>query len=222
MYLPFATAAQPVSDFQSIKDYLLIERTALCPADIILIFGNRHCVNETAAEGAKLYHKGYAPKIIASGGRPIEDGISEAKTIKNALLKHGVRADDIIIESRSTNTQENVLFSKKMVKKIQPNIPIKRVIGIGTLVAGRRFLMTLAKNWPEVLPMISNKNPFDTPVDEWFNDESFKKIIMSEYSKIPTYVREGFIKEVNLSEINKRIQTDSTIENPCQHLRNGT
>lgn len=213
MLKSFSNAVIPLIDNQHIQDYLLIEKTKLRPADVILVFGNRHSIHKLSEQAAFLYHKGYAPKIIASGGHPDQNNISESQFIKHCLLTQGVHDDDILVESRSTNTQENVLFSKEIMEQRHPKKSVNRVIGVGSIVAGRRFLMTLSTHWPEALPMISNVNPFDTPIKKWITDPKFQEVVVAEYQKIQPYIENGFIKEIDIDNLNLRVQ--NTVKNSC-------
>ena len=52
---------------------------------------------------------------IPSGGKGNDEVISEAEAIKNYLLKQGIKKEKIIIENKSTSTQENMNFSKKII-----------------------------------------------------------------------------------------------------------
>jgi uncharacterized SAM-binding protein YcdF (DUF218 family) len=54
---------------------------------------------------------------IASGGKGSGEDISEAEAIKNELMKKGIDESRIIMENRSTNTVENIEFSKKLIPK---------------------------------------------------------------------------------------------------------
>lgn len=66
---------------------------------------------------AELYKAGYAKKIIASGGKGPDENISEAEAIRKQLIRLGVKEEDIAVEKASTNTYENLLFSKKIMQK---------------------------------------------------------------------------------------------------------
>ncbi|MFP7299745.1 YdcF family protein [Neobacillus niacini] len=52
---------------------------------------------------------------IASGGQGPGEDISEAEAIKAGLLAHGISSNRIILEDRSTDTVENIRFSKKLI-----------------------------------------------------------------------------------------------------------
>lgn len=55
---------------------------------------------------------------IASGGQGRDELISEAECIKNVLVKKGISADRIIMEDKSTSTDENIRFS---IQKMEEN-----------------------------------------------------------------------------------------------------
>lgn len=55
--------------------------------------------------------------IIVSGGQGRDESISEAEAMKRYLVSNGVDVNQIIIEDKSTNTYENMLFSKKILER---------------------------------------------------------------------------------------------------------
>ena len=64
-----------------------------------------------------LYKEKYAPKILVSGGFDKEDHINEAQIMKKIAIEHGVAARDIILETSSTSTYENLLFSHEIMNR---------------------------------------------------------------------------------------------------------
>lgn len=62
-----------------------------------------------------LFDEGYAPAIIVSGGQGADEIISEAESMRNYLLRHGVPESAIIMEAQSTTTRENMAFSKAIM-----------------------------------------------------------------------------------------------------------
>lgn len=53
--------------------------------------------------------------IIVSGGQGSDEPISEAEAMRRYLVKGGIDFERIILENRSTSTQENILFSKVII-----------------------------------------------------------------------------------------------------------
>ncbi|WP_341517911.1 YdcF family protein [Bacillus paramobilis] len=50
-------------------------------------------------------------KVIVSGGQGEDEDISEAHSMRNYLMVHGIDESRILIEDQSTNTYENLKFS---------------------------------------------------------------------------------------------------------------
>ena len=53
--------------------------------------------------------------VIASGSKGPGETISEAEAIKRELVMQGMKESRIILEDRSTNTYENIKFSKRLI-----------------------------------------------------------------------------------------------------------
>ena len=53
--------------------------------------------------------------IIASGGQGADEPMSEARCIRDELVKRGVDAERILLEDQSTDTAENIAFSKALI-----------------------------------------------------------------------------------------------------------
>ena len=58
---------------------------------------------------------------IPSGGKGSDEIISEGEAIKRYLIEQGIEEDKIIVENRSVNTKENMLFSKNKINKVNKN-----------------------------------------------------------------------------------------------------
>lgn len=82
-------------------------------SDCILVLGSHDL--RVAERGAELFLQGLAPYIIFSGGlgnftKEIWDE-SEADKFATVAINMGVPHDAILIENKSTNTGENILFT---------------------------------------------------------------------------------------------------------------
>ena len=56
--------------------------------------------------------------LILSGGKGSDEGISEAQAMFNYLTEKGVSPERLIKEDKSTTTQENMIFSKAIMKEL--------------------------------------------------------------------------------------------------------
>jgi uncharacterized SAM-binding protein YcdF (DUF218 family) len=128
-------------------DYHQMHHT-LAPADVILVL----CSHDTAvaARGADLWLQGWAPHLIFSGGL---GGITsriwsepEADQFARVAIAMGVPAEHILIENQSTNTGENVRFTRRLLdaRGIDP----ARIILVQTPYMERRAYATFHKVWP--------------------------------------------------------------------------
>ena len=81
--------------------------------DRALAFANKQ-KNETGKE----------PTFITSGGKGLDEAISESASMKRYLIDRGVSEEHIIEEDRSADTFENMKFSKEIILKVNPDAKI--------------------------------------------------------------------------------------------------
>ena len=62
--------------------------------------------------------------FITSGGQGSSERISESASMKQYLLEQGIPEERIIEEDKSTNTFENMTFSKEIIQKIDPEAKV--------------------------------------------------------------------------------------------------
>lgn len=93
-------------------------------ADYIIILGARvkstvpSLALKSRINSAAQYLKDNKDTIaIASGGKGPGEAISEAEAIKEELVKQEINDSRIRLEDRSTDTAENIRFSKKLIPK---------------------------------------------------------------------------------------------------------
>ncbi|MCM3575150.1 YdcF family protein [Mesobacillus subterraneus] len=91
-------------------------------ADYLIILGAR--VKGTVPSLALQYRIDHAANYlkdnpetiaIASGGKGPGEDISEAESIKRELIGHGIEESRVLLEDKSTDTYENIRFSKELI-----------------------------------------------------------------------------------------------------------
>lgn len=127
----------------------LYDEDALEKADIIMAFG---CADPAVAQrAAQLYLDGWAPWLLFSGGlgKGTEGRLttSEAEQYASIAAPMGVPVERMILETRSTNTGENLRFSHQLL--LEKGIQVKTAIVVHQPNMGRRIRATLAKQWPD-------------------------------------------------------------------------
>ena len=69
----------------------------------------------------KIKKKNLDAVFIVSGGQGPDEIVSEAEAMRKYLLSQGVSNKDIIMEEKSTNTKENLIYSYDIMKKYEVN-----------------------------------------------------------------------------------------------------
>src|SRR5437773_2059749 len=133
---------------QKIWDYHHLNHP-LAHADAILVL----CSHDTivARRGAELFLHGWAPLLIFAGGHgAITRRLwhePEADRFAAIAIAMGVPADRILVENRSTNTGENVLFTRRLLA--EKGLDPQTFIMAQKPYMERRSFATFRKVWPE-------------------------------------------------------------------------
>lgn len=156
-----------------------------------------------ARKAAELFLKGYAPYILFSGKQGMVSknlfNKPEAEVFAAEAIKAGVPAGVILTETESTNTGENIEFSKKLLKECE--LDIKKMIIVQKPYALRRMYATFKKQWPEVEIFLAT---FDTTFEQYPNDVLTKEMLINALVKttnrIIDYPEKGFQIPQEMSE----------------------
>src|SRR5258706_4197266 len=87
-------------------------------ADCMIVLGSNDV--RVAEYAAELFKQGLAPIVVFSGhkGQLTEDWQrSEADVYAEAAIAAGLPRKHLLIENQSTNTGENIIFSRRMLEK---------------------------------------------------------------------------------------------------------
>src|SRR5689334_14394020 len=133
---------------KTIWDYHHLDHE-MAPSDAILVL----CSHDTvvAQRGAELFLEGWAPLLIFAGGLgAITRHLwhePEADQFAAIAIEMGVPKDRILIENRSTNTGENVQFTKQLLA--ERGLDPQTFIVVQKPYMERRSYATFRKVWPE-------------------------------------------------------------------------
>lgn len=163
------------------------------PSDCILVLGSHDL--RVAEWAADLYLKGYAPLLIFSGGlgnftREIWT-LPEADQFAEIALKKGVPAPAILIENKSTNTGENILFSRQLLEK--NNLFPESFLVVQNPYMERRSYATFKKHWPDKKNFVTSPPiSFDQYPTELIPLEKVINIMVGDLQRIKIYPEKGF------------------------------
>jgi uncharacterized SAM-binding protein YcdF (DUF218 family) len=165
----------------------------LAKSDCILALGSHDL--RVAERVAELYHQGLAPLVIMSGGLGnFTQEIwteSEADKFAKIAIEKGVPPEAILIENKSTNTGENILFTQKLLaeKELNP----QSFIVVQKPYMERRSYATFKKHWPDKnLSVTSPQISFETYPTEEIPLERVIHIMVGDLQRIKYYPEKEF------------------------------
>jgi uncharacterized SAM-binding protein YcdF (DUF218 family) len=166
--------------------------------DMIFILGNKS--DALPGEAAKLFKKGLAPLIVLSGGRgriTKNDPYTEVERYMRVLRQENIPNAAIIGEDRSTNTGENITFSKSLLKS--KGLTFTSGIAVTTAMLSMRHRAILKKQWSEIKWYIRTPEPmpFDTRM-AMENPEEFLNLMVGEVTRLQHYPAKGFMEAVSI------------------------
>ncbi len=143
---------------------------------------------------AELFLQEYAPVIIFTGGRgrltPAE-WITEADAYAEKAMHMGVPAENIVIENKSTNTGENVRFTREILK--ERGISVQKVLFVHKPYMERRTYATFKKEWPELEVIASSPQiPFEDYPTDMIPKHEMIDVMVGELQRIKDYPAKGF------------------------------
>ena len=99
-------------------------------ADLVLAFGSSDAAESLrrAASAAELFARGFAPRLLLSGGDPGGRGVTEAELMAREATRLGVPPDALRLEGRSATTAENVLRSRELLERAGELAGVRAII----------------------------------------------------------------------------------------------
>lgn len=194
-----------------IWDYMLMNQK-LEKADAILVLGSSDL--RKAEYAAKLYHEGWAPLVIFSGGEGRNTsglwGMTEAEKFASVAMEHGVPEEAILLEKRSTNTGENIQFTRQLLE--EKDIHPKKIIVAQKPYMERRTYATFMKQWPGMDFIVTSPQiSFDDYVQGNHPLEFTISMLVGDLQRIKEYPALGFQIEQEIPE-NVWLAYDALVE----------
>ncbi len=171
--------------------------------DAVIGFG--HFDLSIPRQCAALVRQGAARRVIFTGGigaGTADLGRPEAEAFVAELAKnHPDLAREALIENRSTNTGENIRFTRELLQSLDPPLPlgdaIQSVILVATPCRQRRVWLT----WQKLVPEVAAWNaPPPTDYESLAalyasKGEDIRRQLVGEYERIRDYPARGWIAD---------------------------
>lgn len=101
------------------------DRDRAAPADVIIVLGAAAydakpspVFEERIRHGLDLYRRGYAPKLLFTGGFGGNGArFSESQVARRYALRHGIPEEAVLIETVSRTTRENLLQARALMQR---------------------------------------------------------------------------------------------------------
>lgn len=180
---------------QVIWDYMLVGQ-GLSAADCIFMLGSYDI--RVANYAIDLFHKGYAPFLLFSGGVVQRNealdvfwDLPEADYFARCAMARGVPAEHILVENRATNTGENFLFARDLLRR--KGLDFEAFILVQKPFMERRVLATAQKLWQDVdfvvtSPPISCADYLDGDLPR----EALIQYIVGDFQRVKVYGDKGY------------------------------
>jgi len=181
---------------QVLWDYLGMHQEPV-KADVIVGFGNFN--TDIARRAAELYHQGYAPKILFTGGlgRNTEGMLPEPEAVRFAkvAMECGVPGEDIILEDRSRNTKENIEFTRALLE--EQGIAHAHILGVHQPFMERRIVAAMGVYWPEqsfsvTCPQVTIPEYLRRAREQGITENASVSVIVGDFQRIELYARLGY------------------------------
>jgi len=168
----------------------LVVQDKIEPADLIIVLGGGDN-GERVAHAVKLYQKGYAKKILMSGG-PLAWRLTHTEWMKKQARALGVPVQAILLEDQSRSTIDNAEFTLTIVKKQN----YKSVILVTSPTHSRRAKRVFRKVYSkEKINLISHPVPLQDSkfrLPGWWTRHEDTQLVMWEYVSLVYYFLKGY------------------------------
>lgn len=188
-------------DLQNIvfdTEYLKVENKT----DFGIIFGGVSMIPYRVEEALKLYNENQINKLVLTGGIGYlnrDRKMPEALKMREYLLKNNVPDSDIIVESQSRNTLENIkLFLQ--IFKMQNNLNETTFTLITSDFHIRRCMAMVKKLLnKDVILYGSGVKDNITDIDSWYTNLYGHRIILQEAFLLCYYARKGLANDLEIT-----------------------
>ena len=167
------------------------------PGDCIIGFG---CINDDIAlRCVQLYREGYAPMVVFTGGLGRNTlgrwSQTEAERFGTIAVENGVPEEHILLENKSTNSAENILFTRTLLE--EHGLAGGRLICVHKPFMERRLYAAMKNYWPETdarftSPQLSMEEYIQRTMEQGMSEKAVIDVIVGDFQRIEVYAKRGY------------------------------
>lgn len=162
-------------------------------SEAILVLGSNDI--RVGHYGTQLFLEGFAPLIIFSGGFGVLTNHlfdkPEAEIFADIAYQKGVPIDKILVENKSSNTGENIQYTRELLEKLRCDISSFIVVQKPYML--RRTYATFKKQWEDKEFTVSGpKISYENYPNETISKDLLINIMVGDTQRIIEYPKLGF------------------------------
>ena len=175
-------------------------------ADYLIIYGChiKELLDERLQHALNIIKSGKVNKIVLTGGIGALGDFDESEYMLNFLIKNGINKDSIIVENKSTTTEENNINVMKILNLNNVNHQLNIV-----LVTHQFHLLRLIMHWNKIL---NNNNIYFyydyvkntiASHDNINNNPVYKRLLLDQIEVAKKFINEGIYDDIDIINIYK-------------------
>lgn len=166
--------------------------------DCLIVFGChiKALLDERIRLAINILHTKKIGKIIITGGIGVSGDFNESEYMKEMLLNNGISKDIILVEDKSTTTEENITNSIEILKQADL-IENKRIVLVSNQAHLRRVGMEFKKQLKDVNFEIIYEYPQSSLIslENILKNNELKLMATNEVKKIVKFIKQGIIDD---------------------------
>jgi len=167
-------------------------------ADCLIVFGchMKSLLDERIKSTIDILHTKKISKIILTGGIGVHGDFNESEYMKEALLNNGTSEDMILVEDKSTTTEENINNSIEILKQADL-IKNKRIV----LVSNQAHLRRIGMEFKKQLKGFNFEIIYEYPktslisLENVLKNNELKLMATNEVKKIIKFIKQDIIDD---------------------------
>ena len=167
-------------------------------ADCLIIFGChlKPLLDERLECAIKILKSKKIDTILLTGGIGVNGNFNESEYMKKALLNFGIAENKILVDDRSTTTEENIVNSIQILRDTNL-INNKKIVLVSNQAHLRRIGMELKKQLGGDKFDIIYEYPENSIIsfDNVKNDNDLRNLATNEVKKIIRFIEQGILDD---------------------------